>query len=587
MATATVPNNFQAGKEDSTRSAHTTKETERKFLVTALPKNLSKFPNYEILQAYISIMEGTERRIRQKTTGGFKKYFWTEKSTEPGIERDEKEVEISESQFNFYLKRALFPPTKKTRYEIPHRKHKIELDIFHGPLEGLVMAEVEFKNGATARRFHPPSWMNIDATNDERYRNRNLAQHGIPKDQRLEVMLRRNDPERFNLSAGIEEAIDQIKTKFLEGKRVVLVGVAGGSASGKSSTVAGKIKEAFGNNAILISMDDYFKDASQISRMPRINGFTNYDTPDAVQLSLLWEHLYRLRKGDRIQKSLYDFKTGTSKPRAERLEPKRVIIVEGLHALTGTRPSMFDVKVFVEASKFSEIIRRLPRDTIRTDLQPSETLSYFCTVAYPMQELHVDRTRTRADIIIVNEYNPETEAQKIGIVDNQVKFRKEVDENALLRLHAIRRSTVIQKDEYYETHGSISGKFANMLRIRIENSTLIFSYKGPSPSPAPRKQARFEFPFMGSIDGLRTAMESISNGKTSTISKQRSIYSYKGVTINVDRDVTATTASYTKELGSFVELSYSDNDAELGTVEEITKALGLTKPIHKQYVDMA
>jgi uridine kinase len=581
MASSTISNHFQ---EQITSSQSSKKrEIERKFIVTELP-DLSKFYHYEIKQVYISITEGTERRIRQKTFARHKEFFITEKSTEPGLDRGEVEEQISEQKFRALLSLAIFPPTEKTRYEIPYGRHKIELDVFHGRLDGLVITEVEFKSNAAANKFHPPKDMRIDVTNDERYRNRNLARDGIPKDIRLEAMLRRNDPKRYGLNDGVQEAIDLVKKKLADGNKIVLVGVAGGSASGKSSTVAKKIIEAFGSDAILISIDDYFKDLGEISKMPKVNGFINYDTPNAVQLSLVWEHVHRLRKGFTVSKPTYDFKTGISKPRAEKITPRKVIVLEGLHALTN--PKAFDVKVFVEASEFTEIIRRLPRDALRTDLQPSDSLSYFCKVGYPMQEQHVDPTRKNADLIIVNEYNPEIESQKTGIVDNQVKFRRSIDENSLIRLHAMRRSTVTQEDQYYETHESVSSEFANMLRIRIENGKPIFSYKGPSPSKVPRKQSRFEFMFADGVEELRTAMEAISNGTSGSITKERSIYTYNGVTINVDRSVVGKTISGTKELGSFVELSYIDEDVEAGTVDLITKSLGLTKPIHKQYIEM-
>ncbi|MFC2164364.1 CYTH domain-containing protein [Acidobacteriota bacterium] len=156
-----------------------TTEIERKFVVHKLPPDLHKLTPKKIIQGYLSITEdGTEIRLRKLENA----YFQTVKSGQ-GLKRQEIEIELSESQFSL-----LWPLTKgkrveKTRYDIPYNNRIIELDIYKGSLKGLVTAEVEFKSQADAEIFAPPAWMDQEVTQDDRYKNRNLAVHGLPPKQ--------------------------------------------------------------------------------------------------------------------------------------------------------------------------------------------------------------------------------------------------------------------------------------------------------------------------------------------------------------------------------------------------------------------
>ncbi len=156
-------------------------EIERKFLVSFVPENVEEYPHSEIVQGYLSA--DPEVRVRKKVTRGIKKFYRTEKIVIQGsgdIKRKEDEREITEEEFN-----ELWPVTKgkrveKTRYEIPHGSHTIELDVYRGNLEGLVTADVEFDSEDAAKRFFPPSWMGTDITADTAYKNQTLAVNGMP-----------------------------------------------------------------------------------------------------------------------------------------------------------------------------------------------------------------------------------------------------------------------------------------------------------------------------------------------------------------------------------------------------------------------
>lgn len=151
-------------------------EIERKFLVEQLPDDLEAHPSREIDQGYLAITDDVEVRLRRYG----EQTFLTLKSS--GKEsRVEEEIEIDRRRFD-----ALWPLTEgrriqKRRYAIPIGGDlTIELDVYHGRLSGLVTAEVEFTSLASATAFAPPRWLGRDVTDDSRYKNRDLATHGLP-----------------------------------------------------------------------------------------------------------------------------------------------------------------------------------------------------------------------------------------------------------------------------------------------------------------------------------------------------------------------------------------------------------------------
>jgi adenylate cyclase len=155
-----------------------TYEIERKFLVKEVPENIDSYPSEEISQGYLSVTDnGTEIRLRKKGQG----YFLTVKRGK-GMKRHETEIQLLEKQFD-----VLWPQTEgmrvgKKRIRIPTENVVIELDIYSGTLEGLKTAEVEFETQDEADAFTPPSWLDREITQDERYKNKNLALDGFPSE---------------------------------------------------------------------------------------------------------------------------------------------------------------------------------------------------------------------------------------------------------------------------------------------------------------------------------------------------------------------------------------------------------------------
>ncbi len=151
-------------------------EIERRFLVKSLPNYLDKFPHEEIEQGYLESEDGTSIRLRKTNN----KYYQTTKLGTGKI-RTETEVEISKNLFN-----SLWPLTKhkrltKTRYEIPHKAEIIQLDIYHGKLEGFTTVEIEFESEDECDKLTPPDWFGKEVTGDKRYGNKNLAVNGVPR----------------------------------------------------------------------------------------------------------------------------------------------------------------------------------------------------------------------------------------------------------------------------------------------------------------------------------------------------------------------------------------------------------------------
>jgi adenylate cyclase len=150
-------------------------EVERKWLVQDLP-DLSGHKSQEVIQGYIALAaDGTEVRLRQ--TDG--KFFQTVKS-EGGLVRDEIEIELTKDQFESLWGATAGRRLKKTRYTLPWEGKKVEIDVYHDSLAGLIIAEVEFTSASASTRFVPPPWLGTEVTEDKHYKNVNLALHGRP-----------------------------------------------------------------------------------------------------------------------------------------------------------------------------------------------------------------------------------------------------------------------------------------------------------------------------------------------------------------------------------------------------------------------
>jgi uridine kinase len=182
-------------------------------------------------------------------------------------------------------------------------------------------------------------------------------------------------------------------------KKPVVIGVAGGSGSGKT-TVTKAIYEHFqGHSILMLEQDYYYKDQSHLPLEERLK--TNYDHPLAFDNDLLIEHLHKLLNYEPIEKPVYDFTLHTRSNEVIHVEPKDVIILEGILVLEDERlRNLMDIKVYVDTDADIRIIRRLLRDIKERGRTMESVIEQYVNVVRPMHNQFVEPTKRYADIII-------------------------------------------------------------------------------------------------------------------------------------------------------------------------------------------
>ena len=150
---------------------HSSREIERKFLIKHLPVRILRARHFRIAQGYLANESGGRHvRLRRKSKTSSLTF-----KVGRGSSREEREIRLSPKQFQMLWPATRGRRLRKTRYEIPWKKLKIEVDIYHGRNHDLMVAEVEFPNHATCRKFRPPRWFGREITGEKRYSNVRLA----------------------------------------------------------------------------------------------------------------------------------------------------------------------------------------------------------------------------------------------------------------------------------------------------------------------------------------------------------------------------------------------------------------------------
>lgn len=187
--------------------------------------------------------------------------------------------------------------------------------------------------------------------------------------------------------------------KFKMQNKPVVIGVAGGSGSGKTS-VTNSICERFSDQTILvIEQDYYYKDQSHLPLEERLN--TNYDHPLAFDNDLLIDHLHALMNRKAIEKPVYDYKIHTRSNEVIPVEPKDVIILEGILILDDPQlVDLMDIKVFVDTDADLRIIRRLLRDIKERGRTLDSVIDQYINNVRPSHLQFIEPTKRYADIII-------------------------------------------------------------------------------------------------------------------------------------------------------------------------------------------
>lgn len=183
----------------------------------------------------------------------------------------------------------------------------------------------------------------------------------------------------------------------------IVIGVAGGTGSGKS-TFTNRLKEEFGDQIAVVYHDNYYKKRDGISFEKRKK--INYDHPNALETDLLVQHLQMLKNGIAIECPLYDYSVHNRSKETLSIEPRKVIIVEGILVLHNTTlKNMIDIKIYVEADADERIMRRAIRDMKERGRDLEGIFEQYITTVKPMHYLYVEPTRALADIVINSSKN--------------------------------------------------------------------------------------------------------------------------------------------------------------------------------------
>jgi uridine kinase len=210
------------------------------------------------------------------------------------------------------------------------------------------------------------------------------------------------------------------------GKKPVVIGIAGGSGSGKT-TVTKAIYEHFqGHSIMLLEQDFYYKDQSSVPLEQRLQ--TNYDHPLAFDNDLLVEHLENLLHYESIEKPVYDYTMHTRSEEIIIEEPKDVIIVEGILVLEDDRlRDLMDIKLYVDTDADLRIVRRLLRDIKERGRSLESVIDQYVQVVRPMHNQFIEPTKRYADIIV-----PEGGQNHVAIDLMCTKIQTILEQNAIL-----------------------------------------------------------------------------------------------------------------------------------------------------------
>jgi uridine kinase len=182
----------------------------------------------------------------------------------------------------------------------------------------------------------------------------------------------------------------------------LLILVCGGSASGKSTVVQEILDKAGLDDVIILKHDDYYLDQSNLPIEKRYE--TNYDHPDSLDNELLFRDLEKLLNQEPIDKPVYDFVNHTRSKKIEHIEPKPIIIVEGILILENKAiRELSDINLFVEADEDTRFIRRMLRDMNERGRSLDSIISQYQRTVKPMFHKYIRPTKRFADVIIPND----------------------------------------------------------------------------------------------------------------------------------------------------------------------------------------
>ena len=177
-----------------------------------------------------------------------------------------------------------------------------------------------------------------------------------------------------------------------------IIGIAGGSGSGKS-TFAKRLCEMFPDKIALVSCDNYYLPHDELSLEERRH--LNYDAPEAFEFELMVEQIAELKRGGAVDCPVYDFTQHTRSGDVVHIEPKPVIIIDGILIFSEPRlREIMDMRIYVECDADERILRRVRRDTRERGRGIDDIIEQYLATVKPMHNAHVEPTKAFADIIV-------------------------------------------------------------------------------------------------------------------------------------------------------------------------------------------
>ena len=179
---------------------------------------------------------------------------------------------------------------------------------------------------------------------------------------------------------------------------IMIIGIAGGTGSGKT-TITERLVERFGGNVSVVHHDNYYKAHHDMPYAERC--LLNYDHPDSFDTEMMIGHLQQMKAGKSVECPVYDYSIHDRSDRTVTIEPTRVIIVEGILIYADPRLcEQMDVKIFVDTDADVRILRRIQRDVQERGRSLDSVINQYLTTVKPMHEQFVEPSKRRADVII-------------------------------------------------------------------------------------------------------------------------------------------------------------------------------------------
>jgi len=190
---------------------------------------------------------------------------------------------------------------------------------------------------------------------------------------------------------------------------MIIIGIAGGTGSGKTTVVRKIVNSLAPGEVVLLPQDSYYKDSSHVPAELRQQ--INFDHPDAFDWPLLLQHIQMLKEGKSIEQPVYHYQTSSRLAETIHVEPRPVIIIEGISALCDPDlRNMMDLKIFVDADPDERLIRVIQRDVVERGRTAEAVMERYTRVLKPMHQQFIEPTKRYADLII-----PEGGSNEIAI----------------------------------------------------------------------------------------------------------------------------------------------------------------------------